>query len=394
MRRQEDRNEGGPMHWLSGGGVMGELIRAKDWSASSLGPMEQWPMGLRTALGICVEFPTPCCIVWGRERAQLYNDRYAQLAVARHEAALGEDFVRSWSEVWSVMHACFDSTARGEPSRVENQHVWFERDGAREKLAVTFSFLPLRGESGAIDGLMVTLLEPNDGSLREQLSRAEADRAEYGHVISHDFRSPLRTLEQMSRIVLTDHAEQLPAGATGLLNHIATGAAKLATRADALSRVESLSHQAMHRQAVDVHALTEKVVHELRSAMPERQIDIDVGELPPVEADPELLKIVMNHLLANAFKFTRNVQRARVEVSGRRQGHHNVYCIRDNGAGFDPKYAARLFGFFQRLHTETEFEGHGVGLALVKRLVERHGGTIWAEAEKGRGAEFRFTLPA
>jgi len=98
--------------------------------------------------------------------------------------------------------------------------------------------------------------------------------------------------------------------------------------------------------------------------------------------------------VANAFKFTRHAAQPRIEVSGKRQGHHIVYCIKDNGVGFDLKYSRRLFGLFQRMHTEDEFEGLGTGLAMAKRLVERHGGTIWAEAEKGRGAEFRFTLPA
>jgi len=116
--------------------------------------------------------------------------------------------------------------------------------------------------------------------------------------------------------------------------------------------------------------------------------------LPEAQADLELLRLVWHNLLSNAFKFTRHVAQPRIEVGGKRQGHHIVYSVKDNGVGFDPKYARRLFGFFQRMHTEEEFEGMGMGLAVTRRLIERHGGTIWAEAEKGRGAEFRFTLPA
>ena len=195
-------------------------------------------------------------------------------------------------------------------------------------------------------------------------------------------------------MIVSNHAADMPPAAMNLLNHVATGATKLAQRADALSRIDMLTHLPMHRQRVDVGVMTHKVIEELRRAAPDRNVEIAIGELPPIEADYELLRLVMQNVLANAFKFTRNNQQAHIEVSGRRQGHHVVYCIKDNGVGFDQRYAGRLFGFFQRMHTEAEFEGLGAGLALVKRLVERHGGTVWVEAEKDRGAELRFTLPA
>jgi light-regulated signal transduction histidine kinase (bacteriophytochrome) len=198
----------------------------------------------------------------------------------------------------------------------------------------------------------------------------------------------------MAKIVATECAEQLPPRSLNLLNHVVSGAAKLALRADVLSRVESLSHHPLHRQKVDVASLTSKTIEELRNADSNRQIEIVIGDLPEVEADFDLLRLVLNSLLSNAFKFTRNVECARIEVNGWREPDRVTYSIKDNGAGFDLKYASRLFGFFQRMHSEEEFEGLGMGLALARRLIERHGGTIWAEAEKDRGAEFRFTLPA
>lgn len=231
-------------------------------------------------------------------------------------------------------------------------------------------------------------------ALREELARAQADLEQYGRMISHDFRAPVRTLEQMAKLVMSESAEQLSPRSLSLLNHVVSGAAKLALRADMLSRVESLSHHPLQRQNVDVAALAGKIIEELRSAEPNRRIDIAVGDLPAVEADFDLLRLVFNSLLSNAFKFTRKVEHARIEVSGRRSGDRVEYSIKDNGAGFDQKYAGRLFGFFQRLHAEDEFEGLGMGLALARRLIERHGGAIRAEGEKDRGAEFRFTLPA
>lgn len=382
-----------PVHGeLGGGGVMGERIRAKDWSSSPLGPLARWPSSLRTALSLSLHFPAPSCVSWGQQHVQLYNDAYSQLSPIQHANALGEDFARSWSQAWPAMQACFERAHRGEAVQLEDQQVMFEP--SREERAMTFSFVPIWEESGSIGGVMITLLEPQAVELREELARTKADLDQYGRMISHDFRAPVRTLEQMAKIVATDCAEQLPPRSLNLLNHVVSGAAKLALRADVLSRVESLSHHPMHRQKVDVTSLAHKTVDELRAAEPGRQIEIVIGELPEAQADFDLLRVVLNSLLSNAFKFTRNVERARIEVSGWREPDRLIYSIKDNGAGFDPKYAGRLFGFFQRMHAEEEFEGLGMGLALARRLIERHGGTIWADAQKDRGAEFRFTLPA
>jgi signal transduction histidine kinase len=391
MKRQEDR--AGASSTLSGG-AMGDAINAKDWTGHALGTIEKWPLSLRTALGICLGFPAPSCIVWGERRSQLYNDAYSQVSGIRHAAALGVDFAHTWVHAWSAMHACFERAARGEPARLESQQVSFERDGGSEPAAVMFSFVPVADDSGGIGGVLVTLLESGSAELRDELRRSKAALEQHGHVISHDFRAPLRMLEQMSKILVADHAEHLPPRATNLLNHVASGASKLASRAEVLTRFDVLSEHPLHRQQVDVTAMTGKIIAELSAAAPDRQVEVVVEELPEVQADFELLRLVWHNLLANAFKFTRPVAQPRIAVSGKRQGHHIVYSIKDNGVGFDPKYARRLFGLFQRMHTEDEFEGLGMGLAVARRLVERHGGTIWAEAEKGQGAEFRFTLPA
>lgn len=377
MRRGEHRSEAGPKQWMSGGGVMGELIRSKAWVATPLGAIEQWPPSLRTALGICLAFPMPACIAWGRGRVQLYNDLYSQLPVHRRFGALGQDFADSWPEDWAELEAAFDRAAGGEPS-----------------LATTFSFVPIRDEGGGVGGLFITLVDAAAAVLRSQLERANADVEQYSYAISHDFRAPLRTLEQMSRIVIADHAARLSADAVKLLNHVVRGAGTLADRADALSRVAQLGEQALVRRRVDVVALVNGIIAQLRGAVTGRQVEMVVGDLPAVDADPEFLRLVITSLLTNACKFTRDVAHARIEVRGRREARQNVYSISDNGAGFDMKYAGKLYGFFQRLHTEAQFEGIGIELALARRLIERHGGTIWAQAQKDCGATFHFTLPA
>ncbi|MET0535580.1 MAG: ATP-binding protein, partial [Steroidobacter sp.] len=293
-----------------------------------------------------------------------------------------EYFAQRWLPAWPAMNGCLERVYRGVAARLDDQQA-----------SATFSFVPVRDELGAIGGAIVTLLEPTATSLRDELARTKADLEQYGRMIAHDFRSPMRTIEQMAKIVLDDNAEQLPPRAASLLNHVVSGASKLAMRADLVSRIESLSRHSLSRQTVDVTALARKTFDEVRVAEPDREVEFIIGDLPAADADFDLLRLILNSLLSNALKFTRKVEHARIEVNGWREGDQLIYSIKDNGAGFDPKYAGRLFGFFQRMHSEEEFEGLGMGLAMARRLIERHGGTIRAEAQKNHGAEFRFTLP-
>lgn len=376
MRRESERREGNSAQWLSGAAAIGELINAKDWAATPLGAIEQWPQSLRTALGICLSSPNACCIAWGTQRLQLYNEKYAHLCSGGADA-VGADFAESWPEAWPSMRKCFERAFAGEPTSLE-----------------TFSFVPIRDESGGVGGVLISLVDPATTVLREELDRAQQELDRFHYFLSHDFRSPLRTLESLAQLVVTEHSAQLPADALNLVNHITRGATKLATRIDAVLRIAQLSQRRLSRRMVDVTALLAGVIAELRSAAGERRVEVTVGELPEIDGDPELLRLAFGHILSNAFKFTRKTEPARIEVSGRRQDRQNEYSIKDNGAGFEMKYAGKLFELFQRMHGEAEFEGMGVGLALARRLIERHGGTIRAEARRGEGATFYVTLPA
>jgi len=288
MKRQDDRTGAGPR---VSGSVMAAAINAKDWTGHALGKIENWPLSLRTALGICLGFPAPSCIAWGGERSQIHNDAYAQVSLI-HAEALGVDFARSWAPSWPAMSSCFERAARGEPAQLENQQVSFVGDDGSESRTVTFSFVPVPDESGGVGGVLIALLEPGSTQLRDELRRSKAALEQHGHVISHDFRAPLRMLEQMSKILVTDHAGQLPARAAGLLNHIGSGAAKLALRAEVLTRFDTLDQCPLQRQNVDVAAMTDKIIAELRAAAPERQIEVVVEALPEARADFELLRLV------------------------------------------------------------------------------------------------------
>jgi len=232
--------------------------------------------------------------------------------------------------------------------------------------------------------------------LREQAVRLEAANREleaFSSSVSHDLRGPLRTINNYSGILKEDFAAQLPAEAVRLLDNVAAGARRMDQLIEDLLRFSRLGRQPLAKKTVDVGKLVREVLDELHEQQRDRKVEIKLEDLPARVADPSLIRQVFVNLLSNALKFTRNREHASVEIGSRRQDGERVFFVKDNGAGFDMRHANKLFGVFQRLHSDKQFEGTGIGLSLVQRIVERHGGRVWAEAEKDRGATFYFTLP-
>ncbi len=162
---------------------------------------------------------------------------------------------------------------------------------------------------------------------------------------------------------------------------------------DDLLALSRLGRQQIRKSSIDLAAMARQVFEQLREQEPERDLQLTVQELPQAWGDPSLINQVMMNLLGNAIKYTRAKKTANLEVGGYLQGQETIYYVRDNGIGFDPRYADKLFGVFQRLHGDQEYEGTGVGLAIVQRIIYRHGGRVWAEGKAGEGATFYFTLP-
>lgn len=224
-----------------------------------------------------------------------------------------------------------------------------------------------------------------------QLNAANGELEAFSYSVSHDLRSPLRAIDGFSRILLENHREQMDATASGYLTRVRENATRMGQLIDDLLAFSRLSRQPLTKRAVDVRQLVEEVLHDVQPHT-DPGVELTIGELPPCEADRTLLRQVYVNLLTNAFKFTSKREHARIEVGCTDDGDTRVYFVRDNGAGFDMKYASKLFGVFQRLHRADEYEGTGVGLAIVQRVVHRHGGRIWAEAALDTGAAFYFTL--
>ncbi len=214
----------------------------------------------------------------------------------------------------------------------------------------------------------------------------------FSYSISHDLRAPLRAIDGFSRILLEEHASRLPTEVRGHLERVRENTVQMGRLIDDLLLFARTGRQPLEKRRVDPAALVREAMDSLGAERQGRTVELVVGDLPACEGDPALLKQVWVNLLANALKFTRPRETARIEVGCEAANGHPVYFVRDNGVGFDMRYANKLFGVFQRLHRADEFEGSGVGLAIVQNIVQRHGGRAWADGEVGKGAVFRFAL--
>ena len=226
----------------------------------------------------------------------------------------------------------------------------------------------------------------------EDLKQSNAELEAFSYSVSHDLRAPLRAMDGFSRILVEDYAPQLPEEAQHYLQVVRDNAKGMGELVDDLLAFSRLGRQPVHKLAIDPRPIVDEVLRVLRAEQDGRAVEIDIAELPECQADPALLKQVFANLLSNALKFTRKCDPAKIEVGSEQRDREIVYFVRDNGAGFDMQYADKLFGVFQRLHRVEEYEGTGVGLAIVRRIVERHGGRVWATATVDQGATFSFTL--
>jgi signal transduction histidine kinase len=225
-----------------------------------------------------------------------------------------------------------------------------------------------------------------------QLESANRELEAFAYSVSHDLRAPLRAIDGFSQVLLEDCGERLDETGRDALGRVRAATARMANLIDDLLRLSRVSRAELRQEDIDLSEMARGVVSELSLGEPGRHVEVHVAEGVTAEGDPELMRLVLENLLGNAFKFTSKRAEARVDFGVERLDGVPVYFVRDNGVGFDMAYADKLFGAFQRLHAGAEFPGTGIGLATVQRVVHRHGGRIWAQAAQGEGATFRFTL--
>jgi PAS domain S-box-containing protein len=272
-----------------------------------------------------------------------------------------------------------------------------KRDGTEFPLELSLASWK-RGPETAFTAIIRDITERKAGeeTLRRyaaQLESANAELDAFAYSVSHDLRAPLRSLDGFSQALLEDYRDRLDAQGTDYLQRVRSASQRMAQLIDDLLNLSHVTRTQMEVGPVDLSAMAHGVAAELRKRDRSRQVDFAIEPALVAQADRGLMSVVLENLLGNAWKFTGKRDAARIELGVTRHNGSPAYFVRDNGAGFDMTYAAKLFGAFQRLHGTADFEGTGIGLATVQRIIHRHGGRVWAEAAPERGATFYFTLP-
>lgn len=272
------------------------------------------------------------------------------------------------------------------------------KDGT--EFPVEISLSPLETEGGTLVSSAIRDISGRkqyEGALQEknaQLESAVSELDAFSYSVSHDLRSPLRAIDGFSRILLEEYGAALPAAPREYLQLVRDNTVQMGHLVDDLLTFSRLGRHPLSKQKVRTAKIVERVLTDAKEQAEGRSVSVSVGDLPPIFGDPGLLRQVFVNLIDNAFKYTRARSETVIEVGSHEAEGETVFFVRDNGAGFDMRYADKLFGVFQRLHRAEDFEGTGVGLAIVKRIVHRHGGRVWAEAAVNQGATFSFTLGA
>ena len=274
------------------------------------------------------------------------------------------------------------------------------KDGSRFWASLTIT--ALRNKSGILQGFTklvrdITDRKKNEDNLRtlaNNLALSNKELESFSYSISHDLRAPLHTMKGFSSILLEDYSDSLDTEGQNFLKRIIRSTEKMSELIDDLLSLSKISREEITPLEINLSVITRDLINELCQTEPFNNIEVSISENVMAFGDPRLMRIALSNLIGNACKFSSKTPNARIQFGQMEDGGRKIYYVRDNGAGFDMRFADKLFEPFKRFHSVSEFSGTGIGLAIVRRVIEKHGGTIWAESEVGKGSSFYFTLPA
>lgn len=297
------------------------------------------------------------------------------------------DSITDETERAKAKHNC-DRAFGGE------SHATVEVYGTLNRSYFETRYNPIRDEGGEIIGVTILSTNVTEKRLADEQIKALNDELEaFSYSVAHDLRAPLRIINGYSGILLQDHMQELNDECQRILKTISGNVKKMAQLIDDLLRFSKLGRLPVNKRIINTDTLINAVVDEQIQVSGRSGIAIKLGALEDLNADRNLMQHVFSNLISNAIKYSRHQKEPIIEISSQKENDVVTYTIKDNGVGFNNQYADKMFKVFQRLHEESEFEGTGVGLALVHRIVTKHGGRIWAQGEENNGATFYFSLP-
>jgi PAS domain S-box-containing protein len=319
------------------------------------------------------------------------NDKFCAISQYSRRELIGQDhrIINSGHHPKEFIRNLWVTISKGEVWKGEIKNR--AKDGSFYWVDTTI--VPFLGPDGKPVQFVAIRTDITEGKrMNLALESANHELESFSYSVSHDLRAPLRAIDGFTRILEEDYSERFDDEGRRCLQTVQGEAQRMGNLIDDLLNFSRLGRQQVSFVSVNMAALTRSVFEGLNKERPDQTSELTVGDLPRAHGDPAMLRQLLVNLLGNALKYSSQKELSRIEVGSESQNGENTYFVRDNGAGFDMRYLDKLFGIFQRLHTDDEFEGTGVGLALVKRIVLRHGGRVWAEGRCGEGATFFFTL--